>query len=213
MAVDRREPEKGTIVLPQHFGYLRLLHGFMQSIRVPFDFVSRGWSILPVRTFSYGDDRDFDFRDNPLLLTLSIRMGGVGIVASLQDGAVNSAYGEEYYARLDDIELHPVQFAELAAKMNYATYLISRAPRYVTVTSDEPQDGTIVASLPVRGTPSRPVFDEWDQREFAHFLATYWSDFPGLTEDVIFREPDSVLSFLDNPDGTLRRLDPGFLFE
>lgn len=213
LLIDRKDGDVGTIVTSDMFDSLGTLHWFMQSVRSPIGFATNAWSIFRVKTFSYGDDRDFDFRDNPLLQTLSIRMGNVGIVAALQDNGIIKAYWDILHGGLDGITLHPLQFAELAAVVNYYAFLINRTPKYVSVTPSDSQGKTLVIPLPMQGISTKPIFDEWKDWEFARCFAAYLRNFPGLTEDSIYPEPNKIYSFLCDQDGAYRQLHPDFFFD
>ena len=64
---------------------------------------------------------------------------------------------------------------------------------------------TVMAS-PLQGMSNLPIFDDWNQRDYAAYLAFQWQKY-GMQFEDIFREPDMVLSSLINEDGTVRMLD------
>jgi hypothetical protein len=128
---DRTDPSQGFIVEPELLRELESLHAFMQSIRVPFEFVGfHPWSIFIVQTRCYGDKRDFDYHDELLTLTFSIRMGGVGIIACLEDNGAQEELFSDYFKQFDGVILHPTQFDELIAKVTYKRHLMNRIPKY-----------------------------------------------------------------------------------
>lgn len=205
--VDRSDPDYGFITSPDLLKELRTLHTFLQSIRMPFEFVDfHPWSIFLVETNTYEDKRDFDYHDEIFTLTFSIRMGGVGIIACLEDNGAQEELFSEYFDKFKGIKLHPTQFDELVAKVTYKAALMNRTPKYIMMLpKEEGQKVTVIAS-PLQGFSSKPIFDDWNQRDYAAYLAFQWNKY-GIQFEDIFREPDMVLSRLVNEDGTVKVLD------
>ena len=179
----------------------------MQSIRVPFEFAGfQPWSIFIVETLCHGDKRDFDYHDEFLTLTFSIRLGEIGIIACLEDNGAQEEMFADYFKQFKGIKLHPTQFDELVAKVTYKRHLMNRTPKYITFFPPRKGDKVTVVSTPLQGYSTAPIFDEWKQKEYASCLAFLWSRYGMQFEDV-FKEPDMVLSNLFNEDGTIRILD------
>jgi hypothetical protein len=205
--IDRSDPSRGFITEPELLRDLESLHGFMQSIRVPFEFVGfHPWSIFIVETLTFGDSRDFDYHDEFLTLTFSIRMGEVGIIACLEDNGAQEELFGEYFEQFKGIKLHPTQFDELVAKVIYKRHLMNRIPKYSTFFPKNQGDKVTVVSPSLQGYSTSPIFDEWKQKEYATCLAFLWSRY-GMQFNDVFMEPDLVLSNLFNEDGTIRILD------
>jgi hypothetical protein len=117
---------------PEFLSDLRTLHTFLQSIRMPFKFPGfHPWSIFVVETRSFGDIRDFDYHDEILTLTFSIRIGEVGIIACLEDNGAQEEQFFDYFEKFKGIKLHPTQFDELVAKVTYKRHLMNRVPKYI----------------------------------------------------------------------------------
>ena len=70
---------------------------------------------------------------------------------------------------------------------------------------EEGQKVTVIAS-PLQGFSSKPIFDDWNQKDYAVYLALQWNKY-GIQFEDIFKEPDMVLSTLINEDGTVKVLD------
>jgi hypothetical protein len=77
--------------------------------------------------------------------------------------------------------------------------LATRTPKYVTV-SGAPH---IVHQLPLGGLSSKPLFEEWDQADYAQVLAHY------VGEEVkhLFSPPDKVMTWLHTPEGNINRFN------
>jgi hypothetical protein len=76
LCMELSDPTQGFITEPEILQGFRTLHTFLQSVRMPFEFVEfHPWSIFMVETHTYGDGRDFDYHDEFFTLTFSIRMG------------------------------------------------------------------------------------------------------------------------------------------
>jgi len=174
---------------------------------MPFDFAGfHPWSIFLVETHSYGDKRDFDYHDEILTLTFSIRMGEIGIIACLEDNGAQEEQFSDYFEKLKGIKLHPTQFDELVAKVTYTRHLMNRVPKYIMMLPQNEGDKVMVISTPLQGFSTSPIFDEWKQRDYAAYLAFQWSKY-GMQFEDIFRDHDMVLSNLINEDGTVQILD------
>lgn len=207
LRMDRSDPLQGFITSPELLEQLRTLHTFLQSIRMPFEFVGfNPWSIFVVETHSYGDRRDFDYHDEIFTLTFSIRMGGIGIIACLEDNGAQEDLFSDYFKRFKGIKLHPTQFDELVAKVSYKAHLMNRVPKYTMILPKKEGDKVMVVSPSLQGFSTLPIFDDWNQRDYAAYLTFQWRKY-GMQFKDIFREPDMVLSSLFNEDGTIRILD------
>lgn len=205
--IERSDPTKGFIMEPEFLSDLRTLHTFMQSIRMPFEFSGgHPWSIFLVETRSFGDTRDFDYHDEIFTLTFSIRMGEVGIIACLEDNGAQEELMSNYFKKFKGIKLHPTQFDELVAKVIYKRKLMNRVPKYFIGLPQKEGDKVTVMPLPLQGLTTLPIFNEWKQKDYAIFLALQWSKY-GMELKEVFKEPDMVLSNLQNEDGSVRILD------
>lgn len=208
LLADRRNPSFGTIMTPEVLEKYRSLHGFLQSVRTHFEFMQiKPWSIFVVETMAYDDlTLNFNYHDNINGLTFSIRMGGIGIVASFEDASAQKFCHQDYYDNLEGIKLHPIQFDELAAKVAYKSFLLNRIPEYLNMLPDDQLSPVYVDTLNLQGFTSTPVFDEWDQKIYAKILASYLTAY-GFTLPDIYREPNEVLSFIENNDGSIKVLN------
>ncbi|HZQ21227.1 MAG TPA: hypothetical protein VFA89_00215 [Terriglobales bacterium] len=110
-------------------------------------------------------EHPFDFRDSPFGLLISIRMGKVGIVAALQDGGALKLIG---LPKCQKYPLHPIQFKELTALVFYKSSLLNRTPKFMVVNDGK---GVVTILSPLAGMSRRPIFDDWDNAQYAAFLA------------------------------------------
>jgi hypothetical protein len=207
LRIERSDPTQGFITDPELLNELRTLHIFLQSVRMPFEFLGfHPWSIFIVETHSYGNTRDFDYHDEIFTLTFSIRMGKIGIIACLEDNGAQEERFYDYFEKFKGIRLHPIQFDELVAKVTYTRHLMNRVPKYIMMLPKKEGDNVTAISTPLQGFSNSPIFDEWKQRDYAAFLTFQWSKY-GVQFEDIFKEPDMVLSNLINEDGTVKILD------
>jgi len=207
LSIDRENPHEGTITSPELLERYRTAHWFLQSVRLPLEFSNFfPGSIFIFQIHTYGDERDFDYHDGLAALTFSIRMGEVGVVASLQDNGAQKEVFAEYYERIRKITLHPIQFDEFSAKIAYQATVMNRVPKYLSVIPESETNVSSVVTLPLAGLSTKPIFDEWNQRRYAMFLAQYLEKWE-LTFEDLFQEPDLVMSFLENEDGQVIQLD------
>lgn len=204
---ERSDPTQGFITDPELLSGLRTLHTFLQSIRMPFEFSGfHPWSIFMVETHSYGDTRDFDYHDEIFTLTFSIRMGEIGIIACLEDNGAQEEIFSDYFEKFKGVKLHPTQFDELVAKVTYKAHLMNRVPKYTMMLPKKEGEKVIVLASSLQGFSTLPIFDDWNQRDYAAYLTMQWNKY-GMRFEDIFREPNMVMSNLINEDGTTKILD------
>jgi len=133
-------------------------------------------------------------------------MGEVGILSCLEDNSAQEDLLQDYYNNFEGIKLHPQQFDELYAKLVYKASLLNRVPKYVMVQPAGKQEKIRAASTGLQGFSTKPIYDEWNQRTYAKYLAIIWGRY-GIEFSDIFKEPDMVFSCLFNENGTLNILD------
>ena len=192
---DRRSPDDGSITSPELIEQFRLHHFFLQNVRVPMVFEGG----FPASIFVYETnpppdiEHQWDFRDNLPNMFISLRMGSVGIVATLQDGGAQEAMREEL-EQLLQAPLHPLQHIELCAMVSYKSLLTTRTPKYMTVEGDTTQ----IVQLPLGGLSAKPLFEDWDQARYAKIL----SGFLQCPIAAVFDGDTRVMTWLRKPDGT-----------
>lgn len=151
------------------------------------------WSITVVKLEN--EETPFSFRDEINTLTFSIKMKDFGIIACLQDNGTNKRYHHEIITEIKDKALTAEQFEELTARFYYSAYLFNRLPEYTFM----PVEDTIfIESMPLRGNMSKPIFDVWQHKIYAHVLETFWKPW-GYVKFEIIKNPDEPMSFFENP--------------
>jgi hypothetical protein len=99
-----------------------------------------------------------------------------------------------------------MQFDEMFAKVTYRASLMNRVPKFVMVRSEGENKKVIVVSPSLQGYSTAPVYEEWSQNDYASWLAWYWKKY-GLTFDDVYKEPDMVLSLVEDENGKVPYLD------
>jgi len=79
------------------------------------------------------DDRfeAFDFTDSPMVLGVSFRTHTLGVIC-LFDGGVHRRFRRPWYDFLSPEQLHPIQFAEVTARMTYDETVLDDDAKRVT---------------------------------------------------------------------------------
>jgi hypothetical protein len=207
LLLDRKTAGEGFIVTPEQLELYSMTHFFLQSLRLPMEFVGfHPWSIFIVKTHAYEDHWNFDYHDEVLSQTFSIRMGEVGIVACLEDNGTQEKERSDMIEEIKGISLHPLQFDELHAMVAYQQQLMNRVPKYVIMRPEDSGQPIRVTALPLGGWSVKPIYEDWDVSEYARFLLTFWSRY-GIRLESFFRPPDLIASYLYRDDGSLMRLD------
>jgi hypothetical protein len=202
LSINRRAPEEGPIVPADLLEQFMLHHQFLQAARVPFEFLPHlPASVFVFETMVPSDRRmGFDYWDEMQRLALSIRVGRVGIVVCLQDGAaVEQTFGL-HHEKLGGLALHPMQFAEVTARIFYDLLRFNRVPKFVLMEGN----GQVKVMLnPLGGLSGKPLFEEGNIEEYARVLA-HCSRLP---LDLVHPQSDKVMSWLYQ-SGKLHQMGP-----
>lgn len=198
LLIDQGLSKKEYIVSPEMLEQYKIFHGFLQSIRIPLKFSNFDpWSIFILNL--HEDKRlieNFDYHDSIEFLTFSIRMKNIGIIACLGDNSAQKDILSDYWEKIQSIKLLPIQFDELCAKVTYKSSLMNRNPKYVTNLPASEKEETIVAGLPLQGLSLKPIYNEWNQKDYAKILLSYIRKYGFCFEDI-FKEPNLVMSFIE----------------
>ncbi len=198
---DQRNPLRGRLVRLNFLKRFKTFHLFMQAARLRLRFAT----VFPASIFVFNTqvpkskELQFDFYDSPFLLTIACRLGSVGIIAALQDGGALRNLCQNYMARFQQRRLHPIQFAELTAKVVYEATLLNRIPSYLTM---ESSGELIVCQLPLQGMTTKPIFDQGALHDFARALAVH----TGYPLAALYRPPNQVVTFLEDASGNPIRM-------
>lgn len=177
-----------------------LHHSFLQAARLPMTFHRGVPASILVVPLQVPAERalQFDFRDSYQLMTMSIKLGSVGIIAALQDGRAIRSWLLEWFEKYTAAPLHPLQFIELTARFFYICSRQTYTPSFLLGGTPERVD---VIQTPRTSLVFRPPFDPWEPAEYANTL----SEFTGLPMPTIFQPPNLVHTWLQHPDGSPNR--------
>lgn len=171
--LDRKNPEVGTITNGEYLKgfYSHLL--FLQGIRNRHKF--NNFFPASIHLFKTQIPKNIEERwdlvDNHFRMFIAIRMGEIGIIAVLQDGgAVKELEGSLNTHKT--IDLHPIQFRELAAQILYKGMLMNRTPKFV---NNQYKNKVETFMSPLGGLSAKPIFDEWDNETYTMILSHFTS--------------------------------------
>jgi hypothetical protein len=203
LPLDRASPSKDTIVTEDLLRAFTAFHHLLQSARTSTSYsAGKPWSLFLARV-RLRDGEEFYFHDNVDQVCFMMRLGGVGVIASLYDNGATGHYWRELYERTRGTTLEPIQFDELAAMVFYARRLLNRTPKTVTVWHDSEAPKPQVFSLPYMGFSAKPIFDEWNPRHYAAILHPFMSKWGFRFEDL-YKPPNQVLSWIYGPNDEVR---------
>jgi hypothetical protein len=193
LLADRSDPNKGAIATSGLLRQFSNLHLFIQGVREKHHFSGEvPYTVLVCNLHEASNH--FDFRDDLVQFSMSIRMGEVGVIVSFEDGGlIQKSYGK-YVAEVGGRKLHPIQFTELYAKVCYQNSLREHALSYLTASNEEGK-GRATTIIATASTTIR----EWSQEEFAPLLQFHL----GENVTVEFQPPDLVSTWMVEPDGSL----------
>lgn len=96
---------------------------------------------------------------------------------------------DDIFLKLYELPLHPIQFEELTARTFTKHASFNRNPFYITVESPE---GLSMMQMPLNGLSNKPIWNEFDDRLFAHAL----SNFLNAPVNVINPEPGKIATWI-----------------
>lgn len=180
LAFDRRDPSKGNIVpaaLLEEFHHLQLL---LQSARKTTAFRCLHGA-FPCTIFAYRILADPGFGDFDLSThfggqSIAIRFGTIGAIF-VNDGGLQLHAGEKGPWGVDGLELHPLQFSEIAARAHYKSSLRDATHRYTSW--ETPTSLTIeqMSVMPMNQTRlpdgDMQIFRQWQNSECAELIARH----------------------------------------
>lgn len=195
LSFDRTKPEKGTITNPKYLESFYSHFLFLQGIRKRHSFNG----FFPASIFLFKTqkpnsiEKQWDLIDSQHTPFISIRMGEVGIIAVLQDCEATYQL-KDSLEHHRDIDLHPLQFREMTAKILYKRVLMNRIPKFLNVQNGE-NSQTFLMSL--QGLSDKPIFDDWDNDEYSLLL----SHITGLPLKICQPEKGKVYTWLMDING------------
>jgi hypothetical protein len=172
------------------------LHLMLQCLNLPIQL--DGFKPFSLMLFKVDNSEDiFGYRDEINTLTFSLRIKDFGLIICLQDNGANGRYHKELLGKTDGRTLHPIQFEEVNARFFYSAYLFNRLPEYDVM----PVGDTIyIEASPLRGTSSKPLFDDWMNKIYGQVLENFWKNWGYLLFEII-KNPEQPMSFLFDADG------------
>lgn len=203
LSLDRSVPGKGTIVTEELLNAYAAFHQLLQSARLPTEFIEgKPWSLFLTRVHRR-EGEEFNFHDDVDLTCFMIRMGSVGVIASLYDNGATGQFWQDLYQKTRGAALEPIQFDEFAAMVFYSRRLLNRTPKTITILHDSETARPQVVSLPYLGFSAKPIFDEWTARHYATVLLSFMSKW-GYRLNDLYVPPNQVRSWIYGPDDEVR---------
>lgn len=198
---DRKASTKGVIFRKDQLKKFWSHRMFLRSAYLPMAF--NGFfpsSILVLKTQEPDDPQlKWDYSDDLNAMFVGCRMGKVGIVCTLQDGQAVKSHFPNLLKSALSLDLHPLQFSEVMARVRYLGILLNRSPHYVTLF-----DGrhVSVTQTNVRRYSNRPLFNRWNQLEYSSLL----SRMTGMPRENLFSPPNKVWTSLTTTSGKPQRM-------
>lgn len=180
LPLDRRDPNRGSIVPSQFIEDFKHLHYIIQSARKKTVFDSLH-SDHPFTLYVYRIEEDhacenFDLTTNLYGQSIAVRLGRIGLIF-VNDGGLQHEAGPKGPLGLEWRKLHPIQFSEAAAMVHYKATLRDASHTYMSI---ETPDEIIIQQLSVRPYSDRRlpdgsmrIFRDWEDLECANFIERY----------------------------------------
>lgn len=190
---DRAVPESAPIIPEAVLLGFDRLHFLMQAARARYTFEggpSKYHSsilVFPIQEHPDPSAR-FMFRDDIPMGCVALRFGRVGIIY-IPDGGAQEVVADDIFSKLYEMALHPIQFEELTARTFTKHASFNRNPLYITT---QTPDGLSMMQMPLGGLSNKPIWDEFDDRLFAHVLASFLN----APVDVINPEPGKIATWI-----------------
>lgn len=190
--------KKATITTPKMLRSFETHHAFLQSARCSLEFADFvPASVLVFETQVCQRPRhQWNLVDNTFGLFISVRMGSVGLVATLQDCGYQQHFAG-YFDQFRGAPLHPIQFEEVAAMISTKNLLHAPSPSFLF----EHIVGDAKVTVRLRSIDEAHARD-WDPRVYAEVLGRHL----GLPGDTLYHPSGQMLSWLKGPDGSMAPL-------
>lgn len=203
LALDRSTPDSPPIVPPAFLDNFTTLHDLMQSVRVPTRFEGGPiYSVIVAPIHDLSGWHAFDFADSVDDQVVALRLGTVGIIASLADAGLAEAHWSSVLEAFDGHPLHPIQFDEMVAHVVATKQRMTRSVKFIMSANVETGEDLTFIRMPLMGMSAVPVLRPFDEEAlrpiFRHFLQRWgatteqiWARTSGLGT-TIFPEPEYV---------------------
>jgi len=169
LAFDRTKNNGDSIVSEDYLTQFQSFHLFLQGIRGKHAFKGKvPYSVLVCNLHNTGEE--YDFRDNLYLSTFSLRIKETGIIVVFEGGnTIDESYGR-YVSELKGEKIHPIQFSELYAKVNYELKRRHGNLAYLTTQTESSTEPVITQIL-----DDGYFMEPWSSSECSAFIQEYIS--------------------------------------
>lgn len=198
---DLRNRESNPIYTKEQLEEHKMQFTFLQSIRFETEFIGKPWSILIFKIKNI-NGKTYNAGDYILQKCFFMQLNDIGIISCLMDNGTQKEFFLKHLSEFLNIELHPIQFAELCAKFLTKATLFIRNPSYLVIMPQDINHKMEIVSQPINGE----IFEEWSQVTYAHILEHFFKPW-GIPFDQIYFDDDHVITFLHNDDGTIKTID------
>jgi len=189
----------------------RVLHIILQGAVRPVTYLNfdpGSMFILQVHDYK-SPEAAYNLKIGTNTLTISLRIGEVGVMAALLDNGTQSQFYQSYFERFNGAILHPIQFDELYAKISYKAWLMNSVFDY-GIGFPDAEDPSIALSVRIPDEKkNESVFRDWEDQVYGTILQSYLVPF-GFPADKIFDKSGKTITFIETPAGKLRTFDADF---
>ncbi|HBV04384.1 MAG TPA: hypothetical protein DEB65_08940 [Staphylococcus sp.] len=138
--------------------YKKLYH-LLQGIIIPTKYEGKPWSIFKFNIC----DEGFDYYDNFQTYVFVIKLDKVAYIICLEEGNIQQKQYFEYFSEIKRNIIHPIQFKELIAKINYKESLRIKMSTIITINQEIKR--TLIIT-----TPSGNIYNKWDKSTYGKML-------------------------------------------
>lgn len=194
LMIDRKQPDKGTIVTKELLERFKLVHEMLQSIRLKITFSADAFSLFIFRVHRDADNeirRDFFFSDDVLHSQIAIQLGEIGIVCCIAENGITNKKLSKFIKPYLSYKLHPIQFSEMIARIFYMRSLLRVKPLFIFIRQAEGYNVDITVSS-LFGN----YFNDIVQTDLASYIWRHVHQYGVRPEQIYSPELDAVGSFL-----------------
>lgn len=201
------KPEHAVGENPKMMHKFQSFYQLLQSIWVPIvfdDFTPASFFIMPVNA----PQNTFSYRDELTTMMFSLQVDDVLVVCNLLDNGILKKALTPVWKEVEGKKLHPVQAAEMEARIYYAAYLFNPIPDYFA-RPIKPADTEIIYDTLIDDITDA-IFNPWENSAYVTVLENFWSPWQ-LSLQQILANPAKPLSFLLDDEGNFRTFEPEML--
>lgn len=199
LKMEMSNPDSKTIYKKEFLKEHKMQISFLQSVISNTKFLGEmPWSIFLFKIKTNGEKtynaQDILFNKNCFFMQLN----DIGIISSLSDGGVIKKSLEEYMKPYKNVQLHPIQFAELCAIFSLRAFTLKTDPYFTVVRKLPSNKITQIICSNGHHRFEEITLNDYTEVLMNHLKPYYSDNFPTYDENRMYKGESYYLRNVDN---------------